>query len=266
MSILLATSNFDSYIKEDKIRSYQLPHFGNVCPYFFQTFWMCGPKIIQRIFSWIQEHKSMLPKTHSNTGRQPKNILPIEIANKSRFFIKSFGNQHGENQALLDFLTTMRNNAKLSKIIIRKPPKDVCDKCTLYKCALKVSSNYINEDLDEQLITHVSDYQKIREVYENDIQKAKSSDHSSFCVFLFNFAQNIELPHNPKQPSLWYYLSLLKIHQFGLVDEGIDKYWHTIYTESKASKGLNEVTLMLNHFLVSVIGKAKEIKLWTDNC
>ncbi|CAG8465155.1 13187_t:CDS:2 [Dentiscutata heterogama] len=60
---------------------------------------------------------------------------------------------------------------------------------------------------------------KLREVYENDIQKAKSSDHSSFHVFSFDFAQNIELSHNPQQPGSWYYLSLLKIHQFGLVDE-----------------------------------------------
>ncbi|CAG8683796.1 15390_t:CDS:2, partial [Cetraspora pellucida] len=234
MSILLAASNFDLYIKEDKIRSYQLPYF---------------------------EHKSMLPKPHGNTGCQPKNILPIETANKAKFFIKSFGDQHGEKQAVRKYIRKKKDGqitvnyekddvilllshysySRLLDLYNLMNPKNlinshVCDECTLYKRALKESSNYVNEDLDEQLITHVSDYRKLREVYENDIQKAKSSDHSSF------------------------------LHQFGLVNEGIDKHWHAIYTEGKASKGPNEVTSILNHFLVSVTGEAKEIKLWADNC
>ncbi|CAG8658059.1 1019_t:CDS:2, partial [Racocetra fulgida] len=40
-----------------------------------------------------------------------------------------------------------------------------------------------------------------------------------------------KLPHDPQQSEKWYYLSLLKIYQFGFVDEGIDKHWHAIYTE-----------------------------------
>ncbi|CAG8594965.1 5614_t:CDS:2, partial [Racocetra fulgida] len=51
-----------------------------------------------------------------------------------------------------------------------------------------------------------------------------------------------KLPHNSQQPGSWFYQSLLKVHQFGFVDEGIDKYWHCVYTEGKALKGTNEAS------------------------
>ncbi|CAG8506300.1 21834_t:CDS:2, partial [Cetraspora pellucida] len=216
MSILLAASNFDLYIKEDKIRSYQLPYFGNVCSHFFRTFWMCGPKVTQCIFDWIRERKSMLTKPYGNTGRQPKNILPIETANKAKFFIKSFGDQHGKKQAVQKYICKKKDgqitvNYKKDDVILLSSHysyshlldlynlmnlknlinSHVCDECTLYKCILKENSKYVNKDLDEQLITHVSDYRELRE--------------------------NIELSYNPQQPGSWYYLSLLKIHQFGLI-------------------------------------------------
>ncbi|CAG8635449.1 4641_t:CDS:1, partial [Dentiscutata heterogama] len=77
---------------------------------------------------------------------------------------------------------------------------DVCDKCTLLKRALNENVNYINKDLDEKLANYISDYRKMREIYKDDVKTAKDCDQSLFRVFLFNFAQNVELPHNPQQP------------------------------------------------------------------
>ncbi|CAG8742767.1 10585_t:CDS:2, partial [Dentiscutata heterogama] len=165
-------------LEKNKIRSYQLPHF---------------------------ECKLMLPKPYGNTGRQPKNILFIETANKARFFIKSFSDQHGEKQAVRKYICKKKDeqitvNYEKDDVILLPShysyshlldlynlinPENlinsyVYDECILYKRALKESSNHVNEDLDKQLITHVSDYQELKEVYENDIQKAKSSNRSSF--------------------------------------------------------------------------------------
>ncbi|CAG8685389.1 3939_t:CDS:2, partial [Racocetra fulgida] len=64
----------------------------------------------------------------------------------------------------------------------------------------------INENLDDQFTT----YRAMREAYKNNIQMAKKSDRSAFHVLSFDFAQNIELPHDPQQPERWYYSSLLK--------------------------------------------------------
>ncbi|CAG8725367.1 14665_t:CDS:1, partial [Ambispora leptoticha] len=164
------------------------------------------------------------------------------------------------------FRQLWRADSELTKIVIRKPSKDKCDECTVFKRALKENVSDINEDLDAQLMAHITDYREMRDAYENDIHVAKTCDRSSFRIFSFDFAQNLELPHDPQQPGKWYYLSLLKAHQFGLVDEGIDSHWHVIYTEGKALKGANEVASIIHLFLTSTAGDAKKIRLWADNC
>ncbi|CAG8490752.1 6751_t:CDS:2 [Racocetra fulgida] len=202
MLILIASSDKGPHKKYFQNR-YQLPYFGEV-----------------------QEQQSMLPQLHGNTGRRPDNALPVETLNKVKSFIRLVGEQHGESLAVRKYtrkkvdgqITVQYEKHDLNKIIIRKPSKDVCDECTLFKRTLK-ESNSTNEDLNDQFATHVNDYQ---------------------------------LPHDPQQPGKWYYLSLLKVYQFGLVDEGIDLHWHNLYTEGKALKRANEVTSIIHLFLTSV--------------
>ncbi|CAG8507653.1 18755_t:CDS:2, partial [Racocetra fulgida] len=95
------------------------------------------------------------------------------------------------------FQRIWKRDAELQKIIIRKPSKDVCDECILFKHAIKECDNYIDETLDEQFAMHMLDYRMMREAYEDDIQIAKKGDQSSFRVFSFNFSQNVDIPHNP---------------------------------------------------------------------
>ncbi|CAG8496743.1 10015_t:CDS:2 [Cetraspora pellucida] len=273
MIILIASANSKLYQKNKKISGiiYQLPHIGKVCHNFFQAFWLCGRDVITHLCNWIRECQSMLPKLYGNIGRHLKNILSVETVNKAKLFIKSLGEQHDEQQAIRKythkkingqitvnyekvdiillpshysydrflvaynsmnsenhissrwtFQKLWKNNNELSKIIIKKPSKDVCDECILYKHALKESDNKTDEDLDEQLITHISDYREMRKLYEDDVQEAKNCDRFS-----------------------------LHVHQFGLVDKGIDRHWHAIYSKGKALKGSNEVASILHQFLVS---------------
>ncbi|CAG8561276.1 9596_t:CDS:2 [Cetraspora pellucida] len=226
----------------------------NECIKKLQQCCLCKRKCSEKISSDLLQH---LPS---------KNILLNKTVNKVKLFIKSIGEQQGEALAVRKY-TRKRVDRKitvsyekdnvvlllshysyirllaLSKILIRKPSKDVCDKCILYKHALKESINNTNENIDQQLTMHILDYQAMKDIYKNNIKEAKTCDHSLFCVFSFDFTQNIELPHNSQQPG----------------NEGIDKHWHCVYTEGKALKKANEVTSMLYFFLISKIGKAKEI-------
>ncbi|CAG8668772.1 6362_t:CDS:2, partial [Cetraspora pellucida] len=134
----------------------------------------------------------------------------------------------------------LEDDIELNKIIIQKPSKDVYDECTLFKHALSEDIDHVNKDIDKQLADHILDYQTIRKIYKEDVQIAKNCDQSLF-----------KLPHNIQQPEKWYYLLLLKVYQFSLVNEGIDKHWHIIYIEDKASKEANEITLMVHLFFTS---------------
>ncbi|CAG8482508.1 16116_t:CDS:2 [Cetraspora pellucida] len=172
----------------------------------------------------------MLPLLHGNTGHSSVVKLSVETTEKIKSFIRLIGNQHDNHVSNWSFRRIWKNDAELSKTIIRKLSKDVCDECTLFKYVLK-ECNSVDENLDIQFVKHIIDYCFMKEAYENDIRMAKE----------------------------WYYSLLLKVHQFELVNEGIDHYWHVLYTEAKASKGANEVTSIVHSFLTSVLGKADEI-------
>ncbi|CAG8684477.1 7219_t:CDS:2, partial [Racocetra fulgida] len=96
-----------------------------------------------RFRRWVQEKQSMLPSFYENTDHSP--------------------------------VIKLQDDLELSKIVIKKPSKDVCDKYTLFKHALKERSN-VNENLNDQFATHIYDYRAIREAYKNDIQIAKKFD------------------------------------------------------------------------------------------
>ncbi|CAG8573912.1 4310_t:CDS:2 [Cetraspora pellucida] len=77
----------------------------------------------------------------------------------------------------------MKNDSELNKIVIRKPSKDVYNKCTLFKYALKESSN-VNENLDDQFAIHIYSYYSMKEAYEYNIQIVKECDLCSMFFLL----------------------------------------------------------------------------------
>ncbi|CAG8559349.1 3592_t:CDS:2, partial [Racocetra fulgida] len=183
--------------------------------------------------------RSMLPRLHGNIGRSPKIRLPAETVNKAKSFIRRTGEQHGEAVAVRKYarkkadgqvtvsyekhdMILLPSHYSYDRLLAAYNLMNPETLIKIFKRALKENVSDINEDLDAQLMAHITDYREMRDAYENDIHVAKTCDRSSFRIFSFDFAQNLELPHDPQQPGKWYYLSLLKAHQFGLVDEGID--------------------------------------------
>ncbi|CAG8664991.1 4553_t:CDS:2 [Cetraspora pellucida] len=137
------------------------------------------------------------------------NFLKLHSPNKT---LKKFKNylETQEDKKASDLSrkdeSTSTDKESEDNIQISEEYQDVYDEFTLFKHALNENVNYINENLDEKLANYILDYQKIKEIYEDD------------------------------QLRRWYYLSLLKVYQLSLVDKGIGKHWHMIYIKDKASK------------------------------
>jgi hypothetical protein len=93
-------------------------------------------------------------------------------------------------------------------------------------------------------------------------------------VVVFDFAQNIPLPHyGGKQPGEMYYLSALTIHMFGIVDLSMtpNKFTCHVYKKSTARKGSNNVaSLMMYYFFeknwLMKNSAGKSLALAMDNC
>jgi len=180
--------------------------------------------------------------------------------------------------ALIDI---WHNDENLKKIIIRSPSKNECDDCTVLRINLvDATTTPANQELQEQvdrrermvqetgikIQNHISHYRDLRANYESDIQRCKNGNPTDLAVICFDYAQNVQLPFDPQTPSGVYFLSLLNVYQFGIVNERIGVQEHFIYTEGKAGKGSNEVASMIMKYLDRNFINTHHLCFWADNC
>ena len=164
------------------------------------------------------------------------------------------------------------NHEKFKYMKIRNPSKDVCDECTIYRnkvsCLNDEEFTEGGEELNSYYLSHISQYRYMRNQYENDIIKCRDIENAERPVVLsFDYAQNVEIPHLSQQPGFFYFASLKKAYQFGIVDEELDQHYHYIYMESEGGKGSdNVVSIVLHHIRTIMPRRSKHLILWADNC
>jgi len=175
--------------------------------------------------------------------------------------------------SVLSFVRFWKSECEFKNLKIRSPSKDVCDECTIFKNSIINSSclklqEEILEDINEIQSNHISNYRFMRKLYEDDIRWCRDVNESSRPIVLaFDYAQNIELPHKANQPGSFYFYSLKKCYQFGVVDEELDKHTHMIYYESASGKGCDEVCSMVQHYIFNFQARpSRHLILWADNC
>ncbi|KAG2881003.1 hypothetical protein PC119_g21698 [Phytophthora cactorum] len=123
-------------------------------------------------------------------------------------------------------------------------------------------------DNTEAIVAHVEDAKAMRAQYKADCEAATSEK----IVTTIDYAQNIALPHSAQTPSMWYFLSLISVHVFGIHSHPDKLQWNLIYSERKAKKGSTEVISMLdvyarmrNIYPAGVVD-SKHWHVYADNC
>jgi hypothetical protein len=107
----------------------------------------------------------------------------------------------------------------------------------------------------------------MRKIYEEDITRCRSDNTNRPLVLSFDYAQNVQFPYKPEQPGSWYFISMKKIYQFGIVNEELDTHFHLLYSDEDTGKGPDEVSSLLWWFLEnSTIRKSRNLIFWADNC
>ncbi|KAG4237658.1 hypothetical protein PC116_g14279 [Phytophthora cactorum] len=91
-------------------------------------------------------------------------------------------------------------------------------------------------DNTEAIVAHVEDAKAMRAQYKADCEAATSEK----IVTTIDYAQNIALPHSAQTPSMWYFLSLISVHVFGIHSHPDKLQWNLIYSERKAKKELSD--------------------------
>jgi hypothetical protein len=174
--------------------------------------------------------------------------------------------------SLNSFKEFWKNHQEFKKMKIRNPSKDVCDECSIFKTSVASLTDEdfteFGESLNNDHQKHIREYRYMREEYEKDIKDSRDiSNPDRPIVLSFDYAQNASIPHNPQQPASFYYYSLKKAYQFGIVDEELDNHFHYIYMESEGGKGCDQVVSMVLHYLRCIQKrKSKNLIFWADNC
>jgi len=207
--------------------------------------------------------------------------LPSHYSQQKLLMMYNHTNPCNTIKARSTFVSLWHNDENLKKIIIRTPSKNECDDCTSFRISMVDASVRVNSELNMQqasdseesiqqihdrLSTHIHHYRDLRANYENDIKRCKEGPPDDLTVICFDYAQNVPLPHDPRQPSAVYFLSLLNVYQFGIVHERWGIQTHFIYTEGKSGKGSNEVSTMVIDYLDRNLIGTKHLHLWADNC
>ena len=91
--------------------------------------------------------------------------------------------------------------------------------------------------------------------------------------YTFDFAQSVGLPHHARQMGPLYFLSLRKIHIFGIIIEGLPVQYNylvdeaqTIGADGGSAHGPNSVISLLDHCLTHHGFSEKRAVFNADNC
>jgi hypothetical protein len=155
-------------------------------------------------------------------------------------------------------------------IRIRAPRSDMCDDCCALRTALSGAQNGGEmETIGDELAAHLRLARLCRDEYVADTAEAVASrDGDDPCSHVsFDFGQNLTLPHFADQPSLLYFLSLLNVMLFCVLDEVRGVQTNYVYHEGEGAKGSNNVVSMLvDHFYRMPAQQRRRVVYHCDNC
>ena len=169
-------------------------------------------------------------------------------------------------------------NTCLPHIRIATPRDDVCATCE--KLRKQVSDAISEEDKIErsqQLTSHVIGAQRERAVYRECLQRASDgkdmSPEERYNHYTFDFCQNVALPHHSRQMGPLYFLSLRKVHIFGVRIDGSGKQLNflldeadTIGSDGTKAHGPNTVISLVDHVLNTIGRGETTFAVHADNC
>lgn len=149
---------------------------------------------------------------------------------------------------------------------------DMCDTCTDFKAQLKSKANENNYEEIQGKYTEHQQLAKIeRDLYTKNIMK--SINFNNVANILYDWAQNVSIPHLPQQPGAMYFKSGYNVNIFGVcrTDGGENIQLNYLVGDDEfpqgVSKGSNTTLNLVYHALnkLARVGKEK-LQITCDNC
>lgn len=160
------------------------------------------------------------------------------------------------------------------------PRTDVCSKCEILRKQVQdARTDEAKNSSVEAYASHLKHAQDEREFYRSSVQAAVEeikqgpSGHYKHVHYTFDFAQNFTIPHHVRHMGPLYFLTLRKVHMFGVALEGDKKQVNflidegcTIGKDGSESHGPDSVISMVDHAVSHYGHKEKRAVFHADNC
>lgn len=142
-----------------------------------------------------------------------------------------------------------------------KPKKDQCDLCTQY-----TNSNITEkETLQQRYDEHLQNKQKVRELKDQDKNRAQQKENNQLRVCCFDLQKVLQTPQ--AKSSAMYYKRKLSVYNFTIFSIGDREGYCYVWTEHEAKRGSNEIASCVLDFIGR---RAKEgvhnFVFYSDNC
>ena len=172
-------------------------------------------------------------------------------------------------------------------VVVAKPMSDFCLTCQQNTCKLIWSANLPDREKSECVRAqqeHLNRVQTEREVYRRICQEAEINfktleeqidlhERHEACSldttihYSFDFAQQIHIPSNPKQPGPLYFKTPRKYGIFGVMCEAIPRQVNYLIDEtSDVGKGANTTISYVHHYFQNRGLGETQVHLHANNC
>ncbi|CAH2098877.1 unnamed protein product [Euphydryas editha] len=145
----------------------------------------------------------------------------------------------------------------------KKPQKDTCLRCDLYKANKSVATGEQLLSLENEHKDHLNHAYKLRDQMKKDLTAAKTN--ASLETLTFDLEKTHCLPRLPT--SIVYYKRQLNLYNLGIHCGSNGKGFFNIWLEHEAGRGTQEVGSCLKKFISEHLKPGvTELILWADSC
>ncbi|XP_070545908.1 uncharacterized protein [Ptychodera flava] len=247
-------------------------------------------KAVQFIQSFAQSNGIPMAAAPSGRDSHPPVYLPASSRKEDiHMSYKQTCEAEGDQYVGLTLFKNLWREC-VPHIKILTPRTDICPKCEHFRQKVSHARTEVEKvEAVTEFSRHLETAKQKREFYLNctkqakeelDNQVANDCENGDPCSvnlhkvhYTFDFAQSILIPHLSNQISPFYFLSLRKIHLFGINNEGTSKQVNYLLDESQTigidgtkSHGPNTVISMLHHYLSTYSVGEKGAIFHCDNC
>ena len=224
------------------------------------------------------------------SDKEPKVLLPSWLGYRRLY--ADFRNLYPQLNVSLG-TAFYRMKAWYPRLSFRSPQQDTCETCfrldegvrevTLGRQRLVgddeediTERDRIDEEISglrANMAAHLEEARLRRQEYRNDCTAAETAistkSPEELVVLSFDFAQKVKVPTLARQPSQWYFTSVVQSSLFDIVDEGVGKHSFYFFPDYYTEQDWGAVLSVLYKYLVVRFNRAlrpRRIVIWADNC